>query len=84
MTEQVGMKFIEMTGKVLVEIVRDDELQAGSFSALGISDETVVRVNEHGDIEIRLIDRWDVIGGLLGNFEQRIKQRTGLEWVHPV
>lgn len=77
------MKFIEMTGKVLADIVRDDEIHAPSLAEIGISDETVVRVNEQGDIEIRLPDRWDVIGGLLGNYEARIRQRTGLDWVSP-
>ena len=26
-------------------------------------------------------DRWEVIGGLLGEFEERIKRETGLEWL---
>ncbi len=89
-TRQVGtvkgteaMRFIEMTGKVLADIVQDDEIHAPSLPEVGIGDETVVRVNEQGDIEIRLADRWDVIGGLLGNYEARIKRRTGLDWVHP-
>ena len=77
------MRFIEMTGEVLAEIVREDELHAPTLGEVGISSETVVRVNEQGDIEIRLSDRWDVIGGLLGNYEQRIKKRTGLDWVRP-
>ncbi len=77
------MKFIEMTGKVLADIVRDDEIRAPSLPEVGVTDETVVRVNQQGDIEIRLSDRWDVIGGLLGNYEARIKRRTGLDWVHP-
>ena len=45
-----------------------------------MDDDTIVRVNRQGDIEIRRTDRWDVIGGLLGNYEQRIKQETGLDW----
>ncbi len=77
------MRFIEMTGRVLADIVRDDEIHAPSLTDVGINDETVVRVNEQGDIEIRLSDRWDVIGGLLGNYESRIKHRTGLDWIDP-
>jgi hypothetical protein len=45
-----------------------------------VKDDTIVRINRQGDIEVRRIDRWDVIGGLLGNYEQRIKKETGLEW----
>ena len=77
------MRFIEMTGKTLAEIVQDGELRSDRLRAVGISAETVVRINEQGDIEIRMPDRWDVVGGLLGDFEQRIKQRTGLDWVAP-
>ena len=74
------MKFIEMTGKTLKEIVSDDEIHVGDLSAAGIYDDTIIRVNEQGDIEVRRVDRWDVIGGLLGNYEQRMKKRTGMEW----
>ena len=77
------MRFIEMTGRVLADIVSDDELHAESLESIGVGDETVVRINEQGDIEVRLADRWDVIGGLLGNYEQRIKKRTGMDWVAP-
>lgn len=74
------MKFIEMTGKVLAEIVSDDELHAGDLKGAGVLNETIVRINEQGDIEVRRSDQWDVIGGLLGNFEERIQGKTGLEW----
>jgi len=74
------MKFIEMTGKSLKRLVAEDELHAGDLASTGIEDDTIVRVNRQGDIEVRRTDRWDVIGGLLGNYEQRIKQETGLDW----
>jgi len=74
------MSFIEMTGKALKRLISDDELHAGDLSSTGVDDDTIVRVNRQGDIEIRRTDRWDVIGGLLGNYEQRIKQETGLDW----
>ena len=48
--------------------------------ALGITDESLVRINPQGDIELRRPDRWDVIGGLLGDFAERVKRETGLEW----
>jgi hypothetical protein len=74
------MRFIEMTGKALKDIVSDDELHIGDLSSAGIYDDTIVRVNEQGDIEVRRPDRWDVIGGLLGNYEHRMKKRTGMDW----
>ena len=74
------MKFIEMTGKSLAAIVKDDELHANDLAAAGVLEDTVVRVNQHGDIEVRLKDGWDVIGGLLGNFEERVRKETGLDW----
>lgn len=75
------MRFIEMTGGKLAALLNDEELHAGDLAAAGVFEDTVVRVNEHGDIEVRRPDRWDVIGGLLGNYEARIKEKTGMEWV---
>ena len=75
-----GMKFIEMTGKMLKDIVSDDELHIDDLSSAGIYDDTIIRVNQQGDIEVRRTDRWDVIGGLLGNYEDRMKKRTGIDW----
>lgn len=74
------MKFIEMTGRSLAAIVKDDELHTGDLAAAGVVDTTVVRVNQHGDIEVRLEKGWDVIGGLLGNFEERVRHQTKLDW----
>lgn len=74
------MKFIEMSGEQLAEIVNDGELHIEDFSAAGVDNHSIVRVNEHGDIEIRRPHKWDVIGGLLGNFEDRIKKETGFDW----
>jgi hypothetical protein len=74
------MKFIEMTGKTLKVLISEDELHINDLSASQVFDDTIVRVNEQGDIEVRRRDRWDVIGGLLGNYEQRMKHETGLDW----
>ncbi|MFO7903977.1 MAG: hypothetical protein ACQESR_23975 [Planctomycetota bacterium] len=74
------MKFVEMTGKSLKAIVKDDELQEKDLADAGVEDHTVVRVNQQGDIEVRLPHGWDVIGGLLGNFEERIHKETGMDW----
>ncbi len=74
------MKFIEMTGRSLAVIAKDDELHVQDLPAAGVLEHTVVRVNQQGDIEVRLKDGWDVIGGLLGNFEERVRKETGLNW----
>ena len=75
------MKFIEMTGKTLAEIVNTNELHSDDLEAAGVEDRTIVRINEHGDIEVRHTNRWSVIGGLLGDYIDRVKEKTGLDWV---
>ena len=74
------MKFVEMTGKSLATLVRDDEINAADLQKAGVDDDSVVRINEQGDIEVRRPAGWDVIGGLLGDFHTRIKKQTGMEW----
>ncbi len=75
------MKFVELSGKTLQRIVSDDELHPNELARLGVNEESVLRINRQGDIEIRRADRWEIIGGLLGEFEERIKRETGLEWL---
>ena len=72
--------FIEMTGKTLSEMLNDDELGVVNLSDVGVTEQTVVRVNKQGDIEVRRPEGWDILGGLLGEFEGRVKQATGLDW----
>jgi hypothetical protein len=74
------MSFIEMTGATLERIVAEDELHQGDLPAAGVGEATIVRVNRQGDIEVRRPAGWDVIGGLLGDFEHRVRRETGLEW----
>ena len=74
------MKFIEMTGQTLREIINDDELHVHDLASAGVLEDTFVRINEQGDIEVRRTDRWDVVGGLLGNYVPRIKKKTGLDY----
>lgn len=74
------MQFIEMTGRTLRRLLHDDELPAVDFRDVGLDDESIVRVNRQGDIELRRPDGWEVIGGLLGNYEERIRRTTGLDW----
>ena len=74
------MKFIEMSGATLRDVVNSDEIPGEELRNTGLEDTSIVRVNQQGDIEIRRAERWDVIGGLLGDFEQRVKAATGLDW----
>jgi hypothetical protein len=74
------MQFIEMSGRTLQRVVSDDELSPEQLAKIGVFDDSVVRVNRQGDIEIRRTASWDVVGGLLGNFEERVKRETGLDW----
>jgi len=74
------MKFIEMTGKSLAEVVNDGELHDEDLEASGVGEDSIIRINQHGDIEVRRPHKWDVIGGLLGNFEDRVKEKTGYDW----
>jgi len=74
------MKFIELTGESLDQIVDDGELHGKDLKDAGVSKDSIVRINQQGDIEIRRPLKWDVIGGLLGNFEERVKKSTGLDW----
>jgi hypothetical protein len=75
------MKFVEVTGKSLAQIVNEGELRAADMAAVGITDDTIVRINEQGDIEVRRRDGWDVVGGLLGDYEERVRRISGLDWV---
>jgi hypothetical protein len=74
------MQFIEMSGKTLLRVIEEQELPPEQLRQLGVNDESLVRVNLQGDIELRRVDRWDVIGGLLGDFAHRVKRETGLDW----
>ncbi len=77
------MHFIEMTGKTLLSLVEEDEatgLTSEQLAQVGVGEQSVVRVNPQGDIELRRRDGWDVIGGLLGEFEERVQRASGLDW----
>ncbi len=77
------MHFIEMTGKTLYDLVEDDEsigLTAEQLAQVGVAEQSIVRINPQGDIELRRRGGWDVIGGLLGEFEERVQHATGLDW----
>lgn len=74
------MKFVEITGKTLGALISDNELHAQTLEKAGVQDDTIVRINEQGDVEVRRPHKWDVIGGLLGDYEERIRKQTGMDW----
>ena len=74
------MQFIEMSGKRLLHMSKDTGPSPEELAEIGVKDDSIVRVNPQGDIELRRANRWDVIGGLLGDFEARVKRETGLDW----
>jgi hypothetical protein len=74
------MKFVELSGRTLSTILSDDELSADDLVSAKVNDDTICRINQQGDIEVRRHNGWDVIGGLLGDFGERLKHETGLDW----
>lgn len=72
------MKFVEINGATLLKLTDADEVP--QLRAAGVEDASRIRINPQGDIEIHRRGGWTVIGGLLGDFEHRIKKLTGLDW----
>ena len=78
--EGVNAQFIEMLGKTLFRMLTEGEPGPSELAEVGVDEQSIVRVNRQGDIELRRKDRWDLIGGLLGDFESRVREETGLDW----
>ena len=76
--EHAEMKFVEITGAELFQLATEDELPG--LRAAGVGDDSRVRINPQGDIEVRQHGNWSVIGGLLGDYQARIKTMTGHSW----
>ena len=74
-------QFIELTGKTLLDVVNEGEIDFGQLHESGVRSDSIVRINKFGEIELRTKDQWTMVGGLIGNFEDRLKELTGLEWV---
>lgn len=74
------MKFIEMRGKSLLHVIDPDLIDPAELRASGLSEESLVRVNLQGDIELRKQDRWEIIGGLIGEWAERVRSETGLDF----
>ncbi|MCX7427434.1 MAG: hypothetical protein NTW96_17615 [Planctomycetia bacterium] len=74
------MQFIEMSGKTLLRLSKEGGPSLEELAAVGVNNESVVRINRQGDIELRRADGWDLIGGLLGDYEHRVQRETGMDW----
>jgi hypothetical protein len=74
------MQYIEMTGRTLLKLIDLTGLSHEELRKAGVKDESLVRVNRLGDLELRKPHKWDVIGGLLGEFDHKLRHETGLEW----
>ncbi len=72
--------YIELTGKTLLDLVNDGELDFGELHRAGIVGDSILRINKHGEIELRTMDEWKMVGGLLGEFEPRLRSLTHLNW----
>lgn len=74
------MRFIELTGSQLRQAISEGEVSENDLQHSGVRPDSIVRVNEQGDIEVRRVDRWDVVGGLLGDYQHRLERITGLRY----
>ncbi len=72
------MKFVEIDGATLLKLAGEEEL-AGLKSA-GVTAHSQVRINPQGDVEVLERGEWSIIGGLLGDYANRIRHMTGLDW----
>lgn len=75
------MEFIELTGKTLLDVVNEGEIDFKQLHDAGVIGDSIVRINKFGEIELRQKSEWTLVGGLIGNFEDRLQKMTGLDWV---
>ncbi|MFK8110942.1 MAG: hypothetical protein AB8B91_02000 [Rubripirellula sp.] len=73
-------EFIELTGKTLLDVVNEGEIDLGQLHEAGVVGDSILRINRHGEIELRTKSTWQLVGGLIGNFEERLVNMTGLDW----
>jgi hypothetical protein len=74
------MPFIEITGQTLLEVVNEGEIDIHELHRVGVHGDSILRVNEHGEIELRFREGWTMVGGLIGNYQERLREVTGLEY----
>lgn len=77
---EMNHQFIELTGKTLLDVVNEGEIDFKQLHDAGVTGDSILRINRHGEIELRDKSSWTLVGGLIGNFEERLMNLTGLEW----
>ncbi|MEM9367212.1 MAG: hypothetical protein AAGD07_14570 [Planctomycetota bacterium] len=75
------MPFIELTGKTLLDVINEGEIDMGELHKAGVRGDSILRINQFGEIELRANTGWVMVGGLIGNFEERLREITKLDWV---
>jgi len=73
-------QFIELTGKTLLDVVNEGEIDFKQLHDAGVVGDSILRINPHGEIELRCKSKWMLVGGLIGAFEERLTELTGLDW----
>lgn len=73
-------QFIELTGKTLLDVVNEGEIDFKQLHDAGVTGDSILRINKHGEIELRCRSSWILVGGLIGNFEERLMKLTKLDW----
>ncbi len=43
--------YIEITGKTLLDLVNDGEIDIGELHRMGVVGDSILRINKHGEIE---------------------------------
>lgn len=77
---QAPMQYIEMSGETLLRLIDMTSMTVEDLRKAGVNDRSLIRVNRLGDLEMRKPLKWDVIGGLLGDFDHKVRHETGLDW----
>lgn len=75
------MQFIELTGKTLLDVVNEGEIDMRQLRESGVTGDSILRINKFGEIELRQSHEWVMVGGLIGNFEDRLRKITQLDWL---
>lgn len=75
------MQFIELTGKTLLDVINEGEIDMRQLHQAGVNGDSILRINKFGEIELRNANEWIMVGGLLGNFEERLRKITKLDWL---
>ncbi|SMP39092.1 hypothetical protein SAMN06265222_101248 [Neorhodopirellula lusitana] len=75
------MQFIELTGKTLLDLINEGEIDMRELHQAGVNGDSILRINKFGEIELRDRDEWKMVGGLLGHFDDRLRKITKLDWL---